>query len=239
MVASALLSSQAFGLEWLQNGGFETNGGQGTTPASWNKWLERGASEGAATNPGNDPAWAQHGGNWWLSVEGGNLNGGFWQQVNTTYLRDFAVKPHLAANWRSDPTSASTQWGEVIWFDAAFTPTNGTDVNTNLAGFRDGNLVNGELLLKRDTFGQPGGWNNTFGTAGSIAYISPAVTLSGNGLQFNNALTSATGTLILKAGNVGGNQGVDYDNVSLTPEPAALAMLAISSLLVARRRRHV
>jgi len=70
---------------------------------------------------------------------------------------------------------------------------------------------------------------------------SVPVTIVAGGLQFN-APTTGTNLLVLKAGNTqtgGINSGVDYDSISLTPEPTTLLLLALPSVALLRRRvRH-
>jgi len=232
MVMAVLVASPALA-EFLVNGSFELNGGSGTTPDGWTKWLERGTAEGAVTTSGtpNDPAWPNHDGNWWLSVEGTNLNGGFWQQVDVSAAKNANAQLQLDGYWRSDPTAANSQWGEVIYFDGVFAPTDGADVDTNQAAFRDGNLANGELLWKRDTFSPTTAWDSLISATPGLAFKSSAI-IGANTLP---APTSGTITIILKAGNVGGDQGVDYDRMTLTPDPATVLLLGLPLLLIRRR----
>ncbi len=184
--------------------------------AGWSLWVERGTSliAAEAESPVLGNIVPESGGNQTVAhVGGNNFNGGIWTVITLplgagTYAID--------GFWRSHPTVANNQWGEVIVKEGNSPPTNGSDTT-------------GPLIYKNDTFATPGGWT------GQISLTDPVQ--GGNPASITTA--SGTITLILKSGNTGSsNASVDFDDVWITPEPTSLALLGLAGLPLLRRRRR-
>ena len=116
--------------------------------------------------------------------------------------------------------TAQNAWAEVIIVEGNNPPTDGVDLQ-------------GPLIYKNDTFGGGPTWDGQISTdPNNNQGAAP-----GTGMF---ATASGTITLVLKTGNGSGASGSYFDDVSITPEPASLAMLGLGAApLVLRRRRRV
>jgi hypothetical protein len=240
--SAAVYYTGANGYYWGEN--FES-ATVGSLPTGWTNWTQAGNTnpkgEAEGTTLGNVPV-VSVSNNTALHEGGINCNGGAWTTIDMTNIAT-GVPVSLDGFWRTDQFKASYMWCEVIVYaSATWTPTTGTDINTNAAAFKDGSLTNGEMIYKVDTYTAPynvsPGWNGQMSTTN----VYEKGGAGGNGLLGNRA--SGWGNrlvLVLKAGNgqTSGTvtTGADFDDIYLTPEPAALALLTLGLPLFLRRRR--
>lgn len=181
----------------------------------WNVWTQRGTSQATigteAESPvlGNEPGWS--GANAKVAHVGGSgYNGGIWKVV-TLPLGPGTYR--IDGYWRTHQASTNNQWGEVIVMEGAVNLLNSSDYTA-------------PLKYKNDTFGGRTGWN------GKISATSPVTNVP------NFTTASGTVTILLKSGNGSGTTSVDFDDISITPEPATAALLALAGLPLLRRRRR-
>ena len=113
----------------VRNGDFE-NGA-----VEWHVWTERGSLDVGLANGS-------------LQLASANHNGGVYQQFQTGGP---GTEISVEGFWQSDPTSANTQWAEVLIINGPADPVNGQDVKDGNAGV--------VLVYKNDTWATPGGWS--------------------------------------------------------------------------------
>lgn len=159
-------------------------------------------------------------------------NGGFYKVIDVPT----DVSLNIDGFWRCHAYKRNSQWTEVIVYDGVKTIVNGTDYNPGT----DGNLANGEIMYKIYSNNDPvsvgwaGQFSNTPITSASWQYTKSPLTTSG--------FVSTTGklTVILKYGHTSSsNKSMDWDDIYITPEPSALALLAVGLPFLRHRRRPV
>lgn len=138
--------------------------------------------------------------------------------------------------WRTNGYKRNSQWSEVIIYDGQFTPPSGQDVNPGM----NGSLAGGETMYKVYSNNDPNsvGW---YGQLSNTTIFSTQQytksTLATTGFQ------STTGqlTIILKYGiscaAATSGKNMEFDDIFVTPEPAAMALLVLGVPLLMRRRR--
>jgi len=174
----------------------------------WNApWGTVTVDTAGCPNPGNPEPSASH--------STGHGSGGIYQVV--------AVAPGTVvtvdADWTGDLKDAG--WAEVM----LFSPSAGEDI----AGRIDaGNAA--DIAYKKDSWGMnpPTAWD------WEPASLSPHP--SGNG---GTITVGADGLVVVatKLGTVGAANWACFDNITLVPEPATMALLGLSGLALLRRRR--
>ncbi|MCH8923969.1 MAG: PEP-CTERM sorting domain-containing protein [Planctomycetes bacterium] len=197
-----------------------TNGDFSASPdplEGWTIWSQRGDVGGSFTPQVVDGV---------LHLRGTNFNGGVFQVVD--------VPPNVPLTvdgfWQSNPTVANYQWGEVIVVEGDVVadnvaPANGQDVTT-------------PLIFKNHTFDGDGAWDGTIS-------LTATQTNDPTGGPLGAGSPSGKVTVILKAGNLGGNlSGTNFDNIELNapiPEPSTALLFVVGSavLMLRRRRRRV
>jgi hypothetical protein len=234
-VVLAVASPAMAGYAFFEN--FESGVGGWT---SWNQTTRTPALIAEAEGTALGSISPESGANAQVMHQGNNnYNGGAWKAINLS-----AVAPTkqvvIDAFTRSHAWKASYMWAELVVYDSAtWTPTNGTDINTNSAIFKDGNLTNGEMIYKTDTYAAPynsAGWNGQWST------VANNYEKGGSGGNGALGLKSAIGNrlvVVLKTGN--GQSAttvtsIDFDDVYLTPEPATLMLLGVPAIFLRRRR---
>ena len=154
----------------------------------WTVWTQR--------NEGGDFAATATAGA--LHEQGGNYNGGAYQQFST----GGAGKTILVSGfWQSTPTIASSQWGEVTIINSSRLPANGVDETP-------ASKADDVLVFKNDTWTTPGGWSGTMISTSPVANVG----------QFVAAGDRVT--LLIKSGNSGAGQtGLTVDNLYVRIQP--------------------
>ncbi len=153
----------------------------------------------------------------WAHVGGDNFNGGIYK---TIALPLGAGTYTIDGLWKTHGTSADSFWAEVLMYEGVKTLNNGADYNPG----QNGTIADGETLYKNDTWTTKNGWNGQISATAPV-FNSPSFTT-----------TTGTITLVLKTGNTGGTGAADFDDMSITPEPAAALLLGLPLLFVRRRR---
>jgi hypothetical protein len=114
--------------------------------------------------------------------------------------------------------------GDLNWVECLFFNDDGRTVYDQLDA-----PVNSAIIAKVDGWGMNGGM--PFGPAPITNFYYPS------GLKTNQILATGTTMYVgLKAGSGGQGTYATFDNVTVTPEPATIALLGLCALTLLRRR---
>ncbi len=194
------------------------------------------AESGGTPNPLGNIA-AESGANAYVARIGAPSTTWFNSMMYKTVNVPAGVTLNMDGFWRTNGYKRNNQWSEVIIYDGQFTPPSGQDVNPGM----DGNLANGEVMYKvysnndATSNGYYGQLSNTTLTSATQQYSKSALATTG--------FQSTTGklTILLKYGiscaSSTSNKNMEFDDIFVTPEPAAMALLLLGVPLLMRRRR--
>ena len=137
---------------------------------------------------------------------------GWYQAISTKPGKTYTI----TADWSGT--------GDLNWIECLFFNDDGRSIYDQLDA-----PVNSSIIAKVDGWGMNGGM--PFGPGSITSFYYPS------GLKTNQIVATGTTMYVgLKAGSAGQGTYAMFDNVTVTPEPATVALLGLCALTLLRRR---
>ncbi len=150
----------------------------------WTKWTQRDTAADFTASAASGQ----------LACTGSNYNGGVYQQFSTGGAGKVIL---VSGYWKSSPTLANSQWGEIVIINSTRLPADGVDETP-------ATRADDILIFKNDTYATPGGWDGLMSATAPVANVG----------RFTAAGDKAT--IIVKSGNTGaGMTGLLADNLDV------------------------